>query len=65
MPAIREPQIRVGLSSNGVRQIEVYADTRESRDEALRAILRASSEIEALDSVLGGLGAGSRALAQT
>lgn len=45
----KELQIKVGLSPTGISQIEVYADTREDRDRALRTILKVSPEIAALE----------------
>lgn len=48
MAAIKEPAIRVGLTRDGLERIEIFADTRQDRDLAIRAVLNASTEIEEL-----------------
>lgn len=50
----RPLEIKVGLSPAGVNQIEVFADTQQDRDEALRIILKVSPEIRALETAVAG-----------
>jgi hypothetical protein len=45
------PQINIGLSSDGLQQIEIFAATPEARAEALQMILRGMTEIRALEAV--------------
>jgi hypothetical protein len=45
------PQINIGLSSDGLQQIEIFAATPEARAQALQMILRGMTEIRALEAV--------------
>lgn len=44
----QEPAIRVGLTKDGLERIEIFVDTRQDRDRAIRAVLNASEQIERL-----------------
>jgi hypothetical protein len=46
----QEPAIRVGLTRDGLERIEIFADTRQDRDRAIRAVLSVSEELEELES---------------
>lgn len=48
MPAIKDPEIKFGLTRDGVERIEIFADTRQDRDRCIRAVLNASEEFERL-----------------
>lgn len=49
---VKKPEIKVGVSSDGIEQIEVFADTRTDRDDALRTILKVSPQLAELESAL-------------
>lgn len=44
-------QINIGLSSDGLHQIEIFASTPEARAQALQMVLRGMGEIRALEAV--------------
>lgn len=52
MPELKEPEIRVTLTRDGLERTEIFADSRIDRDRALRAVLGASREIEQLGRVV-------------
>jgi hypothetical protein len=47
--AVQEPAIRIGLTRSGTERIEIFADSRQDRDRAIYAVLRASEKIEELE----------------
>jgi hypothetical protein len=47
--AAQEPAIRIGLTRSGTERVEIFADSRQDRDRAIRAILRVSEKLEELE----------------
>jgi len=45
---LKDPEIRVTLNHDDLEKTEVFANSRQDRDRALRAILNASEEFERL-----------------